>query len=83
VPAGTFPAANLDNGTMPLTEISTAPFDWPFPFREYHLGLPLSPFSPLKTPPLTSASTRRVKLAHYDLVRLHKTCDASNGSERN
>jgi hypothetical protein len=48
---------------MPLAKICTAPSDWTFPFSEYHPGLPFSPFSPLKTPFLTSASTRMVKLS--------------------
>src|SRR5471032_86056 len=61
---------------MPLAKISTAPSDWTFPFSEYHPGLPLSPFSPLKTPPLTSASTRRIKLpapsaAGHDTTVVH------------
>jgi hypothetical protein len=32
VPTGTLPAANLDEGTMPLAKSSTAPSDWTFPF---------------------------------------------------
>ena len=62
VPTGTFPAANLDELTMPLATSSTVPSDRTFPVSEYQPGLPLSPFSPLKTPPLTSASTSNVKL---------------------
>jgi hypothetical protein len=59
-----------------LAKISTAPSDSTFPFSEYHPGLPFSPFSPVKTPPLTSASTKRVKLpapsaAGHDTTVVH------------
>ena len=65
MPTGTFPAANLDELTMPLAKISTAPSDWTFPFSEYHPGLPLSPFSPLKTPPI---NVIRAHLAEFGIV---------------